>query len=207
MLVDFLEQYGLSKRILKDLSYESQLGKSLKNTLHKFNKNEVLQEIDNIHHWYDQQEILDDLALDSRIKSVGSAEIKWDRYYPDMNFRRVFNDILGFRIVCDSYYEVLSCSDDDFRIVDMSQGKNNDDGYRGVHVYYQLDNRHYPIEIQINTYFDRQFNNWMHTYFYKQGYDNRIGQKLRSLYESGRIRSVNDFKEVLDHVLSARKEI
>ena len=49
MLVDFLEQYGLSKRILKDLSYESQLGKSLKNTLHKFNKNEVLQEIDNIH--------------------------------------------------------------------------------------------------------------------------------------------------------------
>ena len=51
MLVDFLEQYGLGKRILKDLSYESQLGKSLKNTLHKFNKNEVLQEIDNIHHW------------------------------------------------------------------------------------------------------------------------------------------------------------
>lgn len=34
----------------------------------------------------------------------------------------------------------------------MSHGKANDDGYRGVHVYYQLDNFHYPIEIQYNTY-------------------------------------------------------
>ena len=30
----------------------------------------------------------------------------------------------------------------------MSKGKSNDDGYRGVHVYYQKDNKHYPIEIQ-----------------------------------------------------------
>lgn len=29
----------------------------------------------------------------------------------------------------------------------------------GVHLYYQMDNTHYPIEVQYNTYFDRQLNN------------------------------------------------
>ena len=47
----------------------------------------------------------------------------------------------------------------------MSKGKSNDDGYRGVHVYYQKDNKHYPIEIQFNTYSDRQLNDWLHDKF------------------------------------------
>ena len=46
------------------------------------------------------------------------------------------------------------------RIADMSKGKANDDSYRGVHVYYQASNYHYPIEIQYNTFYDRQLNNW-----------------------------------------------
>lgn len=50
-----------------------------------------------------------------------------------------------------------------------------DDGYRGVHVYYQKDNFHYPIEIQFNTYYDRQFNDWMHDKFYKRGYSDQVG--------------------------------
>ena len=29
----------------------------------------------------------------------------------------------------------------------MSAGKANDDGYRGIHVNYQKDGHHYPIEI------------------------------------------------------------
>ena len=40
----------------------------------------------------------------------------------------------------------------------MSNGKAVDDGYRGVHVYYQKSGKHYPIEIQFNTLFDRQLN-------------------------------------------------
>lgn len=40
-------------------------------------------------------------------------------------------------------------------IADMSSGKAVDDGYRGVHVYYQKSGKHYPIEIQFNTLFDR----------------------------------------------------
>ena len=37
----------------------------------------------------------------------------------------------------------------------MSKEKENDDDYRGVHVYYQKGNSHYPIEIQFNIYYDR----------------------------------------------------
>lgn len=33
--------------------------------------------------------------------------------------------------------------------------------------YYQKDNYHYPIEIQFNTYYDRQLNDWLHDKFYK----------------------------------------
>lgn len=83
----------------------------------------------------------------------------------------------------------------------MSKGKSNDDGYRGVHVYYQKDNKHYPIEIQFNTYYDRQLNDWLHDKFYKQGYDSFYGQILRKYYENGRIKLAEELEEVLENVL------
>lgn len=89
----------------------------------------------------------------------------------------------------------------------MSKGKSNDDGYRGIHVYYQKDNYHYPIEIQFNTYYDRQLNDWLHDKFYKRGYDDSLGQLLRNDYENGRIRSVEDLEEVLEDVLHCCKEV
>lgn len=73
------------------------------------------------------------------------------------------------------------------KIADMSQGKANDDGYRGIHVYFQLDGSHYPIEIQYNTYYDRQFNNWLHKYIYKKDYAPEIGSELRKMYEGAKI--------------------
>lgn len=79
----------------------------------------------------------------------------------------------------------------------MSAGKANDDGYRGVHLYFQLDNRHYPIEIQYNTLYDRQFNNWLHEYVYKKDYPLNVGQKLRRNYENGLIKNSDDFMEAL----------
>ena len=88
-----------------------------------------------------------------------------------------------------------------FRIADMTNGKANDDGYRGIHVYFQLDRKHYPIEIQYNTYYDRQFNDWLHKYVYKKKYDNSIGCYLRKRYESAKILSEKEFKEGLDHLL------
>ena len=92
----------------------------------------------------------------------------------------------------------------EFRIADMTKGKAKDDGYRGVHVYYQLDGNHYPIEIQYNTYYDRQFNNWLHKYIYKKNYENEVGLQLRNLYERAKIQTEQDFKEAMNDVLSNR---
>ena len=74
--------------------------------------------------------------------------------------------------------------------------------YRGVHVYYQKSGKHYPIEIQFNTLFDRQLNNWLHDYLYKNSYPIETGCIMREKYESGLIRNEHEFKEVLNNVLS-----
>ena len=92
-----LKMNGLSLEILDFLSYESQLGISLKKNLHHFDKDLLIQELIAMTEWLDEQEILADIALDYRIKSIDSILNKYDRYYPDHQTRKVFNDILGFR--------------------------------------------------------------------------------------------------------------
>ena len=84
----------------------------------------------------------------------------------------------------------------------MSQGKSVDDGYRGVHAYFTRKAGHYPVEIQYNTYYDRQINNWLHKYVYKRFDNSDIGLELRLAYERGRIHSEGDFVRRLDDVLS-----
>ena len=196
-----LKENGLSLAILYELSLESQLGISLKKNLHYFEKEPLLEELIYMSKWLDKQDILDDISLDYRIKSRDSILLKYNRYYPDHQARKVFNDILGFRAFCTSYDEILKFDPKQFRIADMSMGKAEDDGYRGVHVYYQKSNKHYPIEIQFNTLFDRQLNNWLHEYLYKKDYQIAVGQILRQKYEMGFIKNENQFKEVLNNVL------
>ena len=82
-----LDKIGLNIEILESLSYESKLGMSFKRTLSHFNKEEVLKEIELINNWYFSLEIIDDLPLDSRIKSVSSAKMKFERYYPKCNIQ------------------------------------------------------------------------------------------------------------------------
>ena len=85
-------------------------------------------EIVNINEWYDNFGELHDLALDYRIKSVQSAIMKYNRYYPAHQARKVFNDLLGFRSFCDNYETVLELSDiPHLRIANMSNGKAEDD--------------------------------------------------------------------------------
>lgn len=199
-----LEKLGLTLEILDSLSYKSELGINLKRSLARFDKDKVIDEIKKMRIWYNQDGRLDGLAIDSRLKSVGSAIIKYEKYYPNTNFSTVFNDILGFRAICSSYDEIIALEKEEkIRVVNMTQGKAHNDGYRGVHIYYQKDNYHYPIEIQFNSYYDRQFNNWLHDKFYKRGYDDKIGQILREQYENGKIKSINDFEGVLKDVLSS----
>ncbi len=197
MQSDILLLNGLSQELLEELSYRSNLGKSLKKNIHYFDKNDVLNEMKIMTDWLWSLDCLDGIALDYRIKSMESISNKYDRYYPDRQMRQVFNDILGFRAFCDSYSQVIKLESDIFRIVDMSKGKGHDDGYRGVHLYYQKDNFHYPIEIQFNTLYDRQLNNWLHDNVYKKNYPDSIGILLRDAYEKGNIRNEDDFMEVL----------
>ena len=82
-------------------------------------------------------------------------------------------------------------------------GKAVDDGYGGVHVYYQKSRKHYPIEIQFNTLFDRQLDKWIHDYLYKKNYPIETGRIMREKYESGLIRNEHEFKEALNNVLSS----
>lgn len=109
--------------------------------------------------------------------------------------------------MCDSYDCLDSLDLTKFKFVDLSHGKSKDDGYRGVHIYYVDEPRCYPIEIQYNTFFDRQLNNWLHKYVYKQYEDCTIGAELRVLYEDGRIGTESEFLEELNHVLSGREMV
>lgn len=203
-----LKKDGLSLDKLKSLSYHSDLGIHLKKNLHYFDKEPLFEELDAINEWYDSCNDLHDIVTDYRIKSIQSARLKYKRYYPDHQARKVFDDLLGFRALCDNYDDILVLADwANIRVADLSDGKANDDGYRGVHVYFQLSNYHYPIEIQYNTYYDRQLNNWLHKYIYKQNYDNMVGCALRKEYESGKIRTEKVFKEVLNRVLSDSEKI
>ena len=197
-----LKMNGLSVDILQKLSYESRLGIPLKKNLHYFDKDALLAELNQMTDWLDSQNALADIALDYRIKSKDSIILKYNRYYPDHQVRKVFNDILGFRAFCDSYDDILTGNNSEFHIADLSHGKANDDGYRGVHAYFQLSGRHYPIEIQFNTLYDRQINNWLHDYLYKKDYPIAIGYIMRQKYENGLIKSTTEFEEVLKDVLS-----
>lgn len=204
---NILQRDGLSIDILQKLSYKSKLGINLKKNLHYFEREKLIQELIAVNAWYDEHQALRVLALDYRIKSIQSAVMKYDRYYPDHQARKVFDDLLGFRSFCDNYDDVLDlCGIDGLRVAEMTSGKAVDDGYRGIHVYYQMDGMHYPIEIQYNTYYDRQFNNWLHKFIYKKGYPDSVGATLRKQYESATIISEEEFREALKHVLSDCKE-
>ena len=208
MIEKILKRDGLSLEKLEEISYHSQLGINLKKNLHYFDKQGLFQELNQVNEWYDSCNLLYDIATDYRIKSVQSARMKYERYFPDHQARKVFDDLLGFRTLCDNYEELLNLKMSKYiRVADMSEGKSMDDGYRGVHAYFQLINYHYPIEIQYNTFYDRQINNWLHKYVYKRMYNNDVGCILRKEYEDGRIRTEKEFKEVLDRVLSGGKEI
>ncbi len=178
-------------RSLDSVSYETKLGKNLKNTLRKVDRNELMEELKDYRLFLKKRkDILSDYTY--RIKSIQSINLKYDRYYPSKEINACFNDILGIRMIVDNYY--INIKNDKIRHVDMSKGKKNDDGYRGYHIYYKKSNYHYPIEVQFFTERDYIFNMWLHKYVYKYK-DNSIGIKLRELYDKNIIMTEEDFKE------------
>ena len=180
-------------RTLDAISYETKLGKNLKNTLRKVDKNLLMDELNDYRLFLKKRRRLLD-KYTYRIKSLQSINLKYDRYYPSKEIGACFNDILGIRIVVFDYD--IDLINEDIRHVDMVKGKKNDDGYRGYHIYYKKSNFHYPIEVQFFIEKDYIFNMWLHKYVYKYK-DNMIGCKLRDLYDKGIIQNEDDFKEEL----------
>lgn len=183
---------------LNSISYKTQLGKSLRNTLRKFNKEDLFDELNDVITYFTDLLTEEALPYDNRIKSLQSCSIKYDKYYPSVEVEKVFNDLLGIRIIVEDYSVVDDlCIPENVRMVDLRNGKSDDDGYRAVHLYVQKDHQHYPIEVQFMTPEDRQFNEWMHIYFYKYVDDNGVGKHLRELYENGMIQNEAQFRKEL----------
>ncbi|MCI6276992.1 MAG: hypothetical protein MR639_09680 [Clostridium sp.] len=181
-------------RTLDAISYETKLGKSLKNTLRKVDKEILMEELNDYRLFLKKRRrLLDEYTY--RIKSLQSINLKYNRYYPTKEIGSCFNDILGIRIIILDYD--INLNNENIKHVDMSSGKKNDDGYRGYHIYYKKSNYHYPIEVQFFTERDYIFNMWLHKYVYKYK-DNMIGIKLKDLYDKGIIQNEDDFKEELD---------
>ena len=189
--------------LLVDLSCVSELGCSLRNVLAHFDRDVLLADVRRARRFYRERiPLLEKTGQHYRIKSLDSILLKYDRYYPSFTVERTYNDILGFRVLCADYEQV-----DELRAVypqefkrcsDMRNGKKCDDGYRGVHLYFQVDHFHYPIEFQYNTAFDRQFNDWLHCHLYKRvEMPTAIGSVLRKLYEQGKIRNEDAFRREL----------
>lgn len=110
-------------------------------------------------------------------------------------------------LILKDYTEVLIKDLSIFKVADMRNGKVNNDGYKGIHLYYQKSNKYYPIEIQINSKFDRTFNDWLHIHLYKHTDNNDIGILLRKKYDNNEIKNENEFKETLKNVLSNCKKV
>ena len=181
-------------RVLDAISYETKLGKNLKNTLRKVEKKTLMEELNDYRVFLKKRRKLLD-GYTYRIKSLQSINLKYDRYYPTKEIGSCFNDILGIRVIVENYK--IDLTNENIKHVDMSNGKKNDDGYRGYHIYYKKSNYHYPIEVQFFTERDYIFNMWLHKYVYKYK-DNAIGIKLKDLYDNGIIKSEDNFKEELE---------
>lgn len=194
---DILNILGLNEYMLEKCSYESNIGHSLSKEMRKSNIEDIKQDLSNYFKYLLSSD-LDLGCLEYRIKSQDSINRKLDKYSNSTRkIKSVVNDIVGIRGICSSYDFLFKESSNNFRVVDLSKGKAKDDGYRGVHVYYQRNNKCYPIEIQFSTFFDRQFNDWLHKYSYKY-LDSSVGVSLRGFYEEGAIRSEKEFLEVLE---------
>lgn len=181
---------------LAEFGYESKLGKSLKNTLHKFDKDELFEELRESIRYYTT--IAGNIPYEKRIKAIQSCELKYSKYYPNIQVEKAFNDILGLRITIETY-DIFDKIDipAGVKVADMRFGKAKDDGYRGIHIYIQKDHFRYPIEIQFVTERDKQFNAWLHDNTYKYISDIEIGKYLRKLYDCDKIRNIEDFRKEL----------
>ena len=112
MKEQLLKMNGLSAEILDALSFESHLGIPLKKNLHYFDKVLLIAELIEMTDWLDEQEILSDIALDYRVKSLDSMLLKYERYYPDIRHVRC---LMMFWVSVLSAIAMTNCSKKNLR--------------------------------------------------------------------------------------------
>ena len=180
----------ISKEVLDELSYESTLGQSLKQiSLSQTPLEKIIQDIGKYRANYVDILIQENL-IGSRFKSDDSIYRKYEKTIKSHGgFKQCFNDILGFRLKFDEYPKDFPPY---FRVVDLRNGKQIDDGYRAIHLYYQRDSHSYPIEVQLWCGNDYLFNLWSHKYVYKYSAPEN-GKLLYELYTKGNMRTEEDF--------------
>lgn len=180
----------ISRTILSELSYQSTLGKSLKQiSLRNTSIEAIIQDIGKYRANYIDT-LLQENLIGSRFKSDDSIYRKYEKTLRSGGgFKQCFNDILGFRLHFNKYPLEYP---EYFRVVNLRAGKQLDDGYRAIHLYFQRDSFSYPIEIQLWCENDYQFNVWSHRHIYK--YDNaEVGRKMYEWYIANEIREENSF--------------
>ena len=183
--------------ILDMLSYHSTLGQSLKQI--SLSKTPIEVILDDIARY--RASYIDTLAQENLIGSRFKSEDSILRQYRKTianhgGFKQCFNDVLGFRLRFDEYPDRYP---EYFRVVDLRNGKQVDDGYRAIHLYYQRDNLAYPIEVQLWCGKDYYFNLWSHQYVYKYK-SPEIGKQLYLEYAAGKITTEREFQERLQEL-------
>lgn len=184
-----------SERLLSSISYKTSLNINLKKSLSKVNREDLFKDLEIAVDYLSEQCF--SIPYQNRVKSLQSCAIKYEKnILRGNNIKSAFNDLLGFRIIVENYPTSYPGY---FRVVNMIHGKKIDDGYRGVHLYYQKDNYHYPIEIQINTEKDRLFADLTHKYLYKR-FSNKLSLLLRDKFDKNLILNERDFlKEIEEY--------
>lgn len=189
----------ISKDALDLLSYRSTLGQSLKQIhLSRTPIEAILEDIAKYRESYIETFVQENL-IGFRFKSDDSILRKYEKVLrTEGGFKQCFNDVLGFRLKFDEYPTEFP---DYFRVVDLRQGKQVDDGYRAIHLYYQRDSWSYPIEVQLWCGRDFCFNIWSHQYAYKYSSES-IGLHMRELFDAGDIQTEQAFKNKLKELTS-----
>lgn len=180
----------IDKEILDELSYTTTLGQSLRQiSLRKTPLEAIIYDVEKYRSGYLDTLIQENL-IGARFKSNDSIYRKYEKTLDTKGgFKQCFNDVLGFRLHFDDYPEDYP---EFYRVVDLRDGKQVDDGYRAIHLYYQRDSFSYPIEIQLWCGNDYQFNIWSHRWIYKYN-DATLGKMLYDYYKNGELKSEEDF--------------
>lgn len=185
----------LSEDVLAKISYTSNFTQSLKTiSLRKTPLDEILKDIESYRALYSSEIVRQENIIGSRFKSVDSILRKYEKTLrTGGGFKQCFNDVLGFRLHFEEYPKSFP---NYFRVVDLRNGKQIDDGYRAIHLYYQRDNHSYPIEVQLWCGEDYEFNIWSHKLVYKY-LEPELGKMLYEQYKRGEILTEDDFKNKL----------